>query len=93
MKIGKRELGLGKNSRLNKVSVSTVTTATPTGTRVVGLVGAGTVEVMGAKPAGKGVEVAIVKSGVAPSVRVLELEPVAVAEVPEEFEEGLTSPW
>lgn len=96
MKIGGRELGLGKrNSRLNKVSVSTVTTAVPTRTRVVGI-GAGTVEVMGVKEAaGKRVEVAIVKPGVTPGVsQVRVLEPVAAVPVPEEFmEEGLTSPW
>ena len=105
MKIGGRELGLGSGGgrRLNKVSISTITTTVPAKTRVVGLgVGGAAVKGIGVREVvGKEAEVRIVRElgvGVTPDasrVRVLE-EPVAAVEVPEteEFmEEGLTSPW
>ena len=105
MKIGGRGLGLGSGGggRLNKVSISTITTTVPAKkTRVVGLGVGGAVKGIGVRGVmGKKAEVRIVRElgvGVTPDasrVRVLE-EPVAAVAVPEteEFmEEGLTSPW
>lgn len=89
MKIRGREFGLGLGVRMNKVSVSTITSGVPARVRVVEEMGAGAAKVT--EPAAK-VKIVKPEAAAAPE-RVFEA-PVASVEEKEEFmEEGLTSPW